>query len=161
MYLNSRRGTPAYREIESFTWDVAPLPVGKTRAGILHSDAYCLSTTSKMKGAAWRFIEFANSPEGQTIIAGSGRTVPSLISIAESPAFLDPDRSPSRASVFLDNADLIRRVPVISTWEEIEDIASQEIERAFYEDIEVREAARLAVLRTDEYFNLARYADQP
>lgn len=87
--------------------------------------------------------------------------MPSLISVAESPAFLDLDRSPSRASVFLDNADLVRRVPVISTWEEIEDIASQEIGRAFYEDIGVEEAARLAVQRTDEYFNLGRYTDQP
>jgi multiple sugar transport system substrate-binding protein len=161
MYLNSRRGTPSYREIDSFAWDVAPLPVGKTRAGILHSDAYCLSKTAREKDAAWRFIEFANSPEGQRIIAGSGRTVPSLISVAESPDFLDPTQPPHSARTFLDNAEFIRRVPVISTWEEIEDIASQEIERAFYGDIGVAEAARLAVLRTDDYFSIARYADGP
>jgi multiple sugar transport system substrate-binding protein len=33
MFLDSRRGTPSYREIESFTWDVAPLPHGKQTAG--------------------------------------------------------------------------------------------------------------------------------
>ena len=75
MYLNSRRSTPTYREIDSFTWDVAPLPRGKQEAGVLHSDGYCMAATTENKDAAWRFIEFANSAEGQTIIAQSGRTV--------------------------------------------------------------------------------------
>jgi multiple sugar transport system substrate-binding protein len=161
MYLNSRRGTPSYREIDSFSWDVAPLPIGTTRAGILHSDGYCLSKAASNKEAAWTFIEFANSEEGQSIIAGSGRTVPSLISVSESEVFLDPNQSPGKAQVFLDNMVFVRRVPVISAWEEIEDIVSREIERAFYGDISADVAARLAVQRTDEYFRLAKHADQP
>ena len=155
MFLNSRRGTPTYREIESFTWDVAPLPRGKTAASILHSDAYCMSATTTNKRAAWTFVEYANSVEGQTLVAGSGRTVPSLISVAESPAFLDPSQPPARAQVWLDMAVTLRRVPVISTWEEIERTASQEIERAFYGDISAQEAASLAFQRTEEYFLLA------
>ncbi|MFW6096703.1 MAG: ABC transporter substrate-binding protein [Chloroflexota bacterium] len=158
MFLNSRRGTPTYREIEAFTWDVAPLPRGKSVAGILHSDAYCLSATTGNKAAAWTFVEFANSVEGQTIIAGSGRTVPSLIAVAESPAFLDATKPPARARVFLDTAHLLQRVPVISTWEEIERTADQEIERAFYGDIPAQEAAMLAFQRTEEYFLLAASA---
>ena len=152
MFLNSRRGVPAYREIKDFAWDVAPLPVGKQEAGILHSDAYCLSSTTADKEAAWKFIEFANSVEGQTIIAHSGRTVPSLIEIAESDAFLDPSQPPSRARVFIDNAPTLQRVPIMSNWPEIEDVASQEIERAFYGDITPEVAAKLAFQRTEEYF---------
>ncbi len=158
MYLNSRRGVPTYREIDSFDWDVAPLPNGKTSAGILHSDAYCLSATAVNKNAAWTFIEFANSVDGQTIIAGSGRTVPSLKSVAESDAFLDPTQPPSRAEIFINNADVLRRVPVISTWQEIESVANEEIERAFYGDITVEEAAQLAYQRTEEYFLRAETA---
>lgn len=154
MYLNSRRSTPTYREIDSFTWDVAPLPRGKQEAGVLHSDGYCMAATTENKDAAWRFIEFANSAEGQTIIAQSGRTVPSNIAVAESEAFLDPNQLPSRARVWLDTVDTLRFVPVISTWEEIESTASEEIERAFYGDITVAEAALLAKNRTEEYFLL-------
>lgn len=156
MFLNSRRGVPAYREIDQFEWDVAPLPHGTEAAGILHSDAYCLSATTANKEAAWSFIEFANSVQGQTIIAHSGRTVPSLIEVAESDAFLDASQPPSRANVFIDNAATLRRVPLISTWQEIEDVASKEIERAFYGDITVEDAARLAFQRTEEYFFRAR-----
>jgi len=154
MFLNSRRGTPTYREIESFTWDVAPLPRNVLPAGILHSDAYCLSATTENKDAAWRFIEFANSVEGQTIIAGSGRTVPSLISVAESDAFLNSGEPPARSRVFIEAAPILRLVPVLSTWEEIEGTTDQEIERAFYGDISVEEAAQLSFQRTEEYFFL-------
>jgi multiple sugar transport system substrate-binding protein len=155
MYLNSRRGTPTYREITDFTWDIAPLPRGQTSAGILHSDAYCLSRTTENKPDAWTFIEYANSVEGQTVIAKTGRTVPSLIAVAESAAFLDPTQPPRRSRVMLDTIPALRRVPVISTWEEIEKTASEEIERAFYGDISAAEAATLAVQRTQEYFLLA------
>lgn len=162
LYLNSRRSTPTFREIESFAWDVAPMPKGKESASMLHSDAYCLSSVAENKEAAWSFIEFANSVAGQTIVAGTGRTVPSLVSVAESDAFLNPDQSPSRSRVFLDQIPYLQRVPVISTWEEIERTADQEIERAFYGDITAEEAARLADQRTEEYFLMGIAAgDQP
>ncbi len=154
MFLNSRRGTPTYREIESFTWDVAPLPKNKVSAGVLHSDAYCLSKSTENKIAAWTFIEYANSVEGQTLIAGSGRTVPSLIEVAESDAFLNPEQLPARSSVWLDTISTLSRVPIISTWEEIEKVASEEIERAVYGEITAEEAARLSFMRTEEYFLL-------
>ena len=154
MFLNSRRGTPTYREIEGFVWDVAPLPQNREMAGVLHSDAYCLSSTTTNKDAAWAFIEFANSPAGQTIIAGSGRTVPSLIAVAESDAFLNPTQLPARSRVWLDTIATLRLVPIISSWEEIERTASEEIERAFYGDISVDEAALLIDTRTEEYFRL-------
>ncbi|CUS05852.1 Extracellular solute-binding protein, family 1 [Candidatus Promineifilum breve] len=155
MYLNSRRGTPTYRESAAFDWDVAPLPRGTQAAGVLHSDAYCLSAAAANKDAAWEFIEFANSPAGQTIVARSGRTVPSLIAVAESEAFLDPAVRPARSRVFLDTIPDLQMVPLLSTWAEIENTATEEIERAFFGDISAEEAAILARDRTEEYFTLA------
>ena len=154
MFLNSRRGTPTYRESAAFDWDIAPLPRGVAPAGVLHSDAYCLAAAAEDKDAAWRFIEFANSPAGQTIVARSGRTVPSLIAVAESDTFLNPAARPSRSQVFLDTVGDLQMVPLLSTWEDIEATASEEIERAFYGDITAEEAAILARDRTEEYFAL-------
>lgn len=154
MFLNSRRGVPTYRTITAFDWDVAPLPQRVQRAGILHSDAYCMAASTANKDAAWTFIEFANSAEGQTIVAQSGRTVPSLRAVAESPAFLDPDAKPARSNVYLDYIDDIRLVPVMSTWTDIEEIAGKEIERAFYGQASVDEVIRTATQNTQEYFEL-------
>lgn len=160
MFLNSRRGTPAYREIKTFNWDVAPLPSGVEPAGVLHSDGYCMSASAEDKSAVFTFIEFANSIEGQSIIAASGRTVPSRPAVANSPVFLNPDQLPKNAAVWLETADTLRRVPVISTWQEIENTASAELERAFYGDISPEEAARLANQRTEEYFLLGQTAEK-
>ncbi|MFZ5921120.1 MAG: ABC transporter substrate-binding protein [Chloroflexota bacterium] len=152
MFFNSRRGVPTYRESAAFDWDVAPLPRGETRAGILHADAYCLPGASKHKDAAWTFIEFANSVEGQTIVAASGRTVPSLISVANSPAFLDPSAKPANSRVFLDTIPYIHALPVHFNWIEIEDIASEELWRGFYGQTDPLDALQRAIQRTRVYF---------
>ncbi|WP_255604038.1 sugar ABC transporter substrate-binding protein [Oscillochloris sp. ZM17-4] len=152
MYLNSRRGVPTYRTITGFGWDVAPLPRGRQAAGILHADAYCLPSASRQKGLAWALIEFANASEGQAIIARSGRTVPSIRAVAESPAFLDPQVAPSRSRVFIDTIPVIRAVPVMESWADIEDAVGEEIERAFYGNASVDEVIAEAARRTAPFF---------
>ena len=133
MLLSSRRDTPAFREVLDLKWDVAPLPVASQPAGILHSDAYCISATSANTEVAANFIAFATGTEGQTLAALSGRTVPSLQEVAESPAFLDPVQRPRHSEVFLDGIPYIQRTPVIPTWPEIEDISEEILTRAFYD----------------------------
>jgi multiple sugar transport system substrate-binding protein len=132
MLLSSRRSTPTFRESAGFDWDVAPLPIFRKPAGILHSDAYCLTKASKRKHAAWRFVEFALGKQGQEIVARTGRTVPSLREVAESDAFLDPAQKPRRSRVFLDAIPSIRQLPTISTWPEIEDATEGILENGMY-----------------------------
>ena len=159
MYFNSRRGVPTYRTITSFTWDVAPLPQGETAASILHSDGYCMAQATQNKDAAWTFIEFANSAEGQTLVATSGRTVPSLVSVASSEAFLAPDQPPANSRIYIDTIPTLRWVPIMTTWIGIEETAGQEVERAFYGQATVEEAAATAVTLTQPFFDDAN-ADQ-
>jgi multiple sugar transport system substrate-binding protein len=132
MLMSSRRVTTAFRSITAFEWDVAPLPTYGTTAGVLHSDAYCMTRGGRNKDGAWRFMEYAMSPEGQRVIAGTGRTVPSHIETSRSAAFLDPARPPRRAQVFLDAIPTVRALPTVSTWPEIEDVTGGILENAFY-----------------------------
>jgi multiple sugar transport system substrate-binding protein len=152
MYFNSRRGVPTYRTITAFNWDVAPLPRGRQQATILHSDAFCLAAAAANKDAAWTFIEFANSVEGQTLLAASGRTVPSLISVAESPTFLEPEHPPANSRAFLDTIPTIRAVPLHPNWPAIEEAAGAEIERAFYGHATIEQAAETAITLTQQQF---------
>jgi multiple sugar transport system substrate-binding protein len=142
MWLLSRRVVPALRTSSGFTWDVAPLPVGKQAAGILHSDAYCISKAAKDKDLAWKFVEYANGPVGQVIAAKTGRTVPSLKSIALSPTYLESDKPPASSQVFLDVAPYLRATPQIGSWPDIELRANAAIEQAFYGLITVDEAIK-------------------
>ena len=135
MFLSSRRDTPVFREVTTLKWDVLPLPVSKQPAGILHSDAYCISAGADAKEAAADFVAFAMSEEGQTLAALSGRTVPSLKSVAESGAFLDPSQPPAHSEVFIDAITSgMRRTPVLPTWPEIEDLAEEILTKAFYQE---------------------------
>jgi multiple sugar transport system substrate-binding protein len=156
MYLNSRVQTPELRATigNRFQWDVAPMPVGKNTATVLHSDGYCISSDSTNKDLAWAFTEFATGPDGQKQIVLTGRTVPSLQAVAQSPAFLVSAEPPAGSQIYLDMAPYIRRVPIMTTWLEVEDVLNQEIKRAFYGDATVEEAAQSAVNSTLEYFKL-------
>jgi multiple sugar transport system substrate-binding protein len=132
MLLGSRRSTPTFREAAKFDWDIVSLPVFQEPAGILHSDAYCMTKASDAKDAAWRFVEYALGPEGAPVVARTGRTVPSLRSVAESGAFLDPAKKPANSRIFLDGIEHIRRVPTVSTWPEIEDASAGILENGMY-----------------------------
>jgi multiple sugar transport system substrate-binding protein len=150
MFLNSRRGVPNYRQLRGFDWDVAPLPRGKRRAGVLHADAYFVARACADKAAAWRFIEFANSPEGQRLVAASGRTVPSLRAVARSPVFLESNLPPRRSRVFLDTIPHLRAFPIHRHWIDVEEVVTDEIERAFYGRAELADALIAATERTGE-----------
>jgi len=132
MLLQSRRVTPTFRTITAFDWDVAPLPRYAKTVSILHSDAYCITRGSTNKDGAWRFVEFAMGAEGQRIIAGTGRTVPSNIEVSRSTAFLDTTKPPLNAKVFLDAIPTLQRVPTVSTWPEIEEVTNGILENALY-----------------------------
>jgi multiple sugar transport system substrate-binding protein len=153
MYFNSRRPVPTFRASAKFDWDVAPLPHYQTVATVLHTDAYCIPSGSKNKDAAWMLVEFANSVEGQTIIAGTGRTVPSRIAVANSPVFLDPNAKPTSSRVFLDVIPTMRAMPLFPRWIEIEEIVDSELERGFYGQTDAQSALQAAAVRALEVFN--------
>jgi multiple sugar transport system substrate-binding protein len=132
MFLDSRRAVPLFREAANFDWDVVSLPYYDKPTSILHSDAYCMTKGSKVKDAAWRFVEYAVGPEGSPVIAKTGRTVPSLKKVAESDAFLDPGQKPANSRAFLDAIATIQHVPTISTWPEIEDVTDGLLENGMY-----------------------------
>lgn len=144
MYLNSRVAVPTLRTIDSFEWDVAPLPVapGGVPASILHSDAYCMSAGLRDHTNAWRFIEFAMGVQGQEILAESGRTVPSRLDVANSDVFLSPNKPPRSSRVYLDTEPYLRATPRTATWSRVEREANRLLEEVFYGRIEREEGLR-------------------
>ncbi|MDP3858258.1 MAG: sugar ABC transporter substrate-binding protein [Stagnimonas sp.] len=137
MLLQSRRYTATLRELEGqgkgLDWDVAPLPKLQKEVGVLHADAYCMARDARQPEAAQRFVSYALSEAGESILARSGRTVPSRKSVATSPAFLDPQQKPARAQVFLDAIPKLKRTPNIAVWHEVESKADVLLEEWFYE----------------------------
>jgi len=140
MFMSSRVEVPALREQRGLAFDVAALPSLGTPASVLHSDAYCISSSSRHKEAAAAFIAYAVGQQGQTVTALGGRTVPSLRSVAQSPAFLSPERAPASSQVFLDAVPLLRHTPVTPVWPEVEDVVGTQLQRAFEDGVPLDEA---------------------
>ncbi len=172
MFLQSRRPVPTLREIEGFHWDVAPLPVIGEPATVLHSDAFCIAASADSKDAVWAFVEYAASREGQMILAETGRTVPSMIAVAESDVFLKglpasetggtemlEVKSPASSQVYLDNIPIMQRLPTISTWPEVEDAFDAEFDRALYVEIDIDAAIAAATENAQAAFDRAAADD--
>ncbi|HEY0640119.1 MAG TPA: sugar ABC transporter substrate-binding protein [Pseudonocardiaceae bacterium] len=145
MFLSSRVEVPALREQRGLDFDVAGLPVLGEPASVLHSDAYCVASSSGRTAAAARFVAYAVGRQGQTVTALGGRTVPSLRSVATSPAFLGPSRPPASSQVFLDAIPLLRHTPVTPAWPEVEDVIGTQLRRAFEDGVPLDEV--LAAVR--------------
>jgi multiple sugar transport system substrate-binding protein len=139
MFLSSRVEVPALREQRGLDFDVAGLPVVGKPVSILHSDAYCVASSSANKVAAAKFIAHAVGRQGQNITALGGRTVPSLRSVATSPAFLSPSRPPASSQVFLDAIPHLRHTPVTPSWPEVEDVIGTQLQRAFEDGVPLDE----------------------
>jgi multiple sugar transport system substrate-binding protein len=143
MLIHTRRIVPTLRQTSGLSWDVAPLPIGTRPANVLHSDAFCLAAGAADKEAAWSLIEFAVGPEGQTILAETGRTVPSLPAVAESDAFLK-GTTLARA-LGLDGLGLppaiARPLPSITSLPSVEASFDQGFKRVFYDGGDVATAA--------------------
>ncbi len=58
--------TALYGDSE-FNWDIAPLPKGTKDYTTLHTGFYTINAASEKKEAAWKFIEFMMSEEGQSM----------------------------------------------------------------------------------------------
>jgi multiple sugar transport system substrate-binding protein len=139
MFLSSRVEVPALREQRGLDFDVAGLPVMGEPASVLHSDAYCVASSSENKAAAAKFVAYAVGQQGQTLTALGGRTVPSLRSVATSPAFLSPTRAPASSQVFLDAIPHLRHTPVTPSWPEVEDVIGTQLQRAFSDGVPLDE----------------------
>jgi multiple sugar transport system substrate-binding protein len=151
MFLSSRRDVPVLRQITDFEWDVAPFPTDKEAASVLHSDGFCLSKHDNAD-AAWKWVEYALSAEGQEVLAASGRSVPSMKAVAESPLFLEPTDPPANSKVFIDAMSQMHQLPVTSNWSEVEGLTDDVLTELYYGRISLDEGLQRLSKETDGQF---------
>jgi multiple sugar transport system substrate-binding protein len=109
---------PEYAQLE-FKWDVAPMPAGPVgRATSVNSAGFVVSKDSKNADAAWEFVKFAISQQGQQRLTELGFAIPVLKSIAESPTFLEQKTAGINEQVFLDALEYAHPKPTFKGYEE-------------------------------------------
>lgn len=109
MIFQGRWATPIFLDAmenvgATFEFDVAPVPQGVERKTIQYSDALGILNTSTEPEAAFRFIAFLSSEEGQQVLGGPrSLVVPSNLNVAET--LISPDAMPENARLFLTEAE--------------------------------------------------------
>jgi multiple sugar transport system substrate-binding protein len=151
MFLSSRRDVPLLRTITDFEWDVAPFPTDVEPASVLHSDGFCIAKGDNAD-AAWMWVEYALGAKGQEVLAQSGRSVPSMKAVAESPVFLGADEPPANSRVFVDALSQMHQLPVTANWNEIEGKTDDVIEELYYGRISLDAALERLAEETDGTF---------
>jgi len=105
---------PNYRDIPDpskeggFEWDFAPLPRGETEANVIATVAWGLSPKSRHPDAAARLLAWLVGPETQAAQSRLGLAIPTLRTVAESDAFIDPDVAPRNDRAYLDAVEHAR-----------------------------------------------------
>lgn len=134
VFLDSRRSVPSFRKADGLEFDVVPVPradPATPSSTLLASDAYCVSAATEVPRLAADFARYAVGVDGGTVLARSGRTVPALKELADSPAFLDPDQPPASSAVFIDVIDDLRRLPNVAAQDEAEEGADDLLAQYF------------------------------
>ncbi len=101
---------PSYRNIENFDWDFVPLPraAGRDPLSSVATVAWCVSSQSTHKKSAWELAEYLCGEKSQELAAPLGLAVPTRMSVANSPAFIDPEQKPHNDLDFLTQAETAR-----------------------------------------------------
>ena len=102
---------PSYRSIEDFEWDFAPLPGGEARANVIATIAWSMSSRSEHPEESWRLLKWLTGPESQEAQSRLGLAIPTLRSVAESDAFVDPAVPPRNDRAYLDAVEVARVPP--------------------------------------------------
>jgi multiple sugar transport system substrate-binding protein len=113
----------AFAEVSDLEFDVAALPMGpNATAGKsdIGATGLAIAAASKNPDAAWEFVKFSCSSEGQEIIAKTGLFVPVLKSVVNSEAFTSVHERIENTSVFSGALDHAGYLPISPAWGKIE-----------------------------------------
>ena len=139
MHMCGRWCSLTYKKNAEFNWDVVRFPRGKEGSIVgLDVSAWGISSTSKHKMAAWKFIEYLSSDSSSEVLTKGGLIFPAKLNVANSRIFLSAP--PENAVAFLDAVDDAVPTPVCIKYSELIDLLDENLESFFNGNVSVEEA---------------------
>lgn len=121
--------TPEYRSITDFEVDVVPLPYASTPANVFFTNAWGIANSTKHPKESVELMRYLVGDAGQAKAAELGLAIPSVQSVAYSPAFHAPGVKPAHSGLFLD-AIAVGRLQQFPRESEFSQIINQEADDA-------------------------------
>lgn len=109
-----------FRDITKFDWDVVMFPYGPKhkRAYPSGGSGYAITSQSKDRKKAWEVLKAFAGEKGQRFLSSQGGLQPAIMSLANSPQFLD-DKPPKNKKIMLTAVKDIVFSPLTPHWEQI------------------------------------------
>lgn len=130
------QGTP-------FDWDAAHHPPIAQRATFLFANPLAITSQSRNKDAAWRFLRFSAGPEGSRIRQGGGYEISPLRAVAEEGFGLGLAK-PQNIRIFLEATAYAISPPALAQWNEIQAAIDEQLDLARIGRITAQEAMQRA-----------------
>lgn len=132
MIAGHRELVPELRGVEGLEFDVMPMPTIEEGSTTGEVDGLCLAADTTYPGTAADFIVHAISADSVSTMAETGSVVPTHNEVAESEAFLQPERMPKHAKVFNRSVRYIKWPPHVEDFEALEAKVHDSIYQLFY-----------------------------
>jgi len=95
---------PAFRQLQEFKWDIAPMPAGRVRKVTqLVTAGWGVSAQSRNADAAWRLVKYLSGPEAQAYQMKIWRDPSGLRDVFKGLMFFEPEKPPASRQVLLDS----------------------------------------------------------
>ncbi|MDN5893766.1 MAG: extracellular solute-binding protein [Nocardioides sp.] len=135
MIAGYRNLVPELRMTPSLDFDVMPMPILDDETTVGDVSGICMSANPASYSDAADFIVNAISAKSVAKVAEAGYLVPSHNEVAESDAFLQPDKLPAHPEVFNRSVRDIVMPPLLPSWKALEDAVHDPIYHLFYDRI--------------------------
>jgi multiple sugar transport system substrate-binding protein len=144
-------------ESDAFQWDVVTMPQRKIKGGLAWSQAWVMYEKTQQPEAAWRFIEFMMSEEGNKVIADTPNKgqCPPLKSAAYEGAYGAPP--PDNMKAFLDGYEYRQSFEFHPAWLEWGAAYGKALDPVFAGQVSVEDGTNAAAEEVNGI--LARYKD--
>jgi multiple sugar transport system substrate-binding protein len=127
-------------QMKDYRWAAAPLPAGRAgQVSVANGHGQCMAASSKKKDAAWTFMGWYGSMEGQSAVAREQNSIPGLRSAAQKAYLADP-RYARIKPVVLDSLETGRWFPNTTRTNEALGVINPTMGQVFSGQISAREA---------------------
>jgi len=125
MFISGAWDIQKIRKSLNFSWDIAPLPKNKTRATLLGTENYAISSKTKYPEEAYLLLKYLLSKEAQKFMIDELEKQPSRISVSK--YFLSKNTGYNR-KVLVDALNYGKEPPNIPEWNQLLPIFQTELD---------------------------------
>ena len=134
------------KEAPKLNYGIVPVPKGTTSSTYAVTDSVVMFKNSKVKQAAWKFLDFLFTKEPRVEFTKGEGFLPTTVAEAQDPYFTDN----ARLKTFVDLLPSAHFAPTITGWEDTAKAVTDAVQSVYIGQAQPEPALKQAAARADE-----------